>query len=413
VQELRSFGKLKFIVLKDREGFFQATLPQKVVSAEIFQDFDKLTKESCLLLEGTIQKAKQVQAGWELIPDKMDVLGLAKAPTPIDMSGKITSDLSVRLDYRFLDLRDPKKIAIFKIRGQMVRLSHEYFLKNGFINIQTPKLTTAGAESGATLFEVKYFKEKAFLSQSPQLYKQMGVLCGMEKVYDIGAVFRAESSHTTRHVTEFTGIDFEMGHIKSEDDVMDVIEDYMKFLIKGLNQECKEQLELLDIKIKVPKKIPRVPMAEAKQWLAEKGKKLPPEADLDPEGEKMLGEMIQKKFKEDFVFVTLFPWEQRPFYHMRPEGDPTTTKSFDLLWNGLEVATGSQREHRIKTLEAQAKEKGVNLKEMKDYAIMFEYGALPHGGVGMGLDRFIEAALGLDNIREGIYLPRDPLRLTP
>ncbi len=413
VEETRTFGGLKFIILRDKEGTCQITVPKKAVSEEIFNNVDAITKESVILAEGLVKESKQARLGVELIPEKLEIVSLAGTPTPIDMSGKIASDLSVRLDYRFLDLRDEKRRAIFKIRSKVYKFCCEYFDKEGFTNINTPKITSAGVESGAELFEVKYFDKKAYLAQSPQIYKQMMVAAGFEKVYELGAVFRAEKSHTTRHVTEFTGLDLEQGFIESEQEVMDTVDGLMKYLIKRVNEECPKELELLGIKLTEPKQIPRITMKEAEALLKKEGLKLSEFGDLDSEGEKSLGKIIKEKYDSDFVFVCNYPWSIRPFYHMRPENDAKGTKSFDLIWNGTEIATGAQREHRYEILKKQAKEKGLDLDRMEDYANIFKYGCPAHGGCGLGLDRIIECMLKLDNIREAILLPRDTERLKP
>ncbi len=413
VQDIRLIGGLKFLVVKDREGFFQITLPKKAVSPEIFAVPDKLTKESVVLVEGEVKAAAQAAGGIEVIPARLEVVSLAGAPTPLDTSGKIASGLDARLDYRFLDLRNHKSIALFKLRAKMLKYVIDYFDAQGFFNINTPKLTSAGVESGAELFEVKYFDRKAYLAQSPQIYKQMMVCAGFEKVFEIGAVYRAEKSQTTRHLTEFTGVDFEMGFIDSFQEPMDVIEGMFKHVLAELNRNCAAELALFDRKPLVPKKIPRITMDEAKKLLAERGKKIPAGEDLDPEAERLIAKIVKEKFGEEFVFVTHYPYSKRPFYHMKPAGQPDVTLSFDLIWNGIEVSTGAQREHRYEVLKAQAQEKGLDLDAMTDYANLFKYGAPPHGGAGLGLDRFVECLLELDNIREGILLPRDPVRLTP
>ncbi|MFH1588723.1 MAG: aspartate--tRNA(Asn) ligase, partial [Candidatus Diapherotrites archaeon] len=413
VNEIRSFGGIKFISLRDRNGLMQITLPKKEVSEELFSLIDSITKESVLLIEGKTQKTNQMDSGFEVIPEKIELLSKADAPIPLDISGKIESDLSSRFDWRFIDLRTRKNNAVFKIRGKSTRILFDFFDSKGFTIMQTPKTTSAGVESGAELFELKYFDRKGFLSQSPQIYKQMMVVAGFEKVFEIGPVFRAEKSHTTRHLTEFTGVDFEMSFIKSEHDVMDVIEEMMKDLIARLKDECKKELEFLKVTLIVPKKIPRIEMSEAKKLLKEKGKILEKDDDLDAEAEKLLGEIIKEKFKEEFVFVINYPWSVRPFYHMKPENDANGTNSFDLIWNGVEIATGAQREHRYEILKKQGKEKGVDLDKMKDYASIFKYGCPPHGGVGLGLDRIIQRMLKIENIKEALMLPRDPERLTP
>ncbi len=412
IHEIRDLGKLKFLILKDKSGIIQITLPKGHVPEEALKASERLTKESVVLAEGAVKEAKQAPGGFEIVPEKLEVLSLAEAPTPIDTSGKIETDLSKRLDHRFLDLRNEKSLAVFKVRSKFFKALVEFFDKEGFTNVNTPKITSAGAESGSELFPVVYFDKEAFLSQSPQLYKQSMVCAGFERVYEIAPVFRAENSNTPRHQTEFTGVDFEMGFIKDFKDVMDVIEEMVKYTLKRVKEECREELALWKLDIKIPKRIPRISMQEAKQMLADAGKKIPEKEDLDSEGEKMLGELVKKKFGEEFVFVTLYPVEKRPFYHYYSK-DGKTTDSFDLIWNGVEIATGAQREHRYDVLKQHASEKGVNLDEMGFYAEIFKYGAPPHGGVGFGLDRMIQRLFEFENIREAVLLPRDPERIAP
>ena len=241
----------------------------------------------------------------------------------------------------------------------------------------------------------------------------MFVVSGLEKVYSIEPIFRAEKSHTTRHLTEFTGIDLEMGFIENENDVMNVVERYFHFLLSSIKTECAPELDALGVTIDVPHEIPRVSIKDARNTLAKKGKTIPENDDLDAEGEKMMGEHIKETQKCDFVFMLDYPWTKRPFYHMRPEKDPTVTKSFDLLYKGVEIGTGAQREHRLNVLVAQAQEKGIDMMKMPFYRDIFRYGCPPHGGIGLGLDRIVKQMLNLDNVKEAILLPRDPERLTP
>ncbi|MEK6812887.1 MAG: aspartate--tRNA(Asn) ligase, partial [Nanoarchaeota archaeon] len=331
----------------------------------------------------------------------------------IEIQEETTTNIDKRLDYRFLDVRRKKITAIFKVRSELARSTVEFFSSQGFIQIQTPKLTASGVESGAEEFKIPYFSKTASLAQSPQVYKQMFVVSGLEKVFEIGPIFRAEKSHTTRHLTEFIGIDFEMGFIEDEHDVMDVTEEYFKYVLKHLQKSCKNELELLQANLKIPKKIPRLDIKEIRALLKEKGKVIPEDEDLDAEGERLLGEIVQKQYGEEFIFALGYPWKKRPFYHMRPENNLKSTKSFDLLYRGVEIATGAQREHRLEVLEKQAKEKGIDLHKMKFYRDIFRWGACMHGGAGLGLDRITEQLLNLGNIREAILLPRDPERLTP
>ena len=413
VDKVRDLGGLKFFMLRDREGLLQVTAKKGDVPDEMLSNMLSLNREDVVTVKGKSREAKQAPGGVEVVPDSIEVISKADSPIPIETGGKIKTGIDKRLDYRFLDLRNPIHSAIFKIRSVTYKAVVDYFDGLGFTNINTPKMTVAGVESGAELFPIVYFNKEAFLSQSPQIYKQMMVAAGFEKVYEIAPVFRAEKSHTTRHVTEFTGIDFEMGFIKDMHDVMDINEGMVKAIITEVLKKCKKELAHFDIDLKVPKKIPRITMKEAKELLTTKGKKFTENDDLDAEGEKMLGDIIREKHKEDFVFVYDYPWKKRPFYHMKPEDNPNVTSSFDLIWNGIEIATGAQREHRYDVLKKQAAEKGVDLDAMADYANVFKYGCPPHGGTGLGLDRLIECMLKLDNIREAILLPRDPERLTP
>jgi len=415
VEAVRVQGKIGFLLLKDRNGITQVFL-----NPALAKEFGTLNKESVVLIEGIVNKRpenqirKEMKTGEvELAAEKITLLTKAETPLPIEISEETTTNIDKRLDYRFLDLRRKKVQAIFKIRSKIIGITTQFYINEGFISINTPKLTKSGVESGAEEFKMDYFGKKASLAQSPQVYKQMFVVSGLEKVFEIGTIFRAEKSHTTRHLTEFVGIDFEMGFIKDEHDVMNVIERYIKFLTKSVNEQCSEELTTLGIEVNVPEKIPRLEFNEIRILLKEKGKEVPENDDLDAEGEKILGEIVKEKYNSDFVFALNYPWNKRPFYHMRPEGDEKGTKSFDLIYNGVEIGTGAQREHRIEILEKQCAEKGIDLKKLDFYRDIFRYGTIPHGGVGLGLDRIVEQMLHLDNIREAILLPRDPDRLTP
>jgi aspartyl-tRNA synthetase len=411
VHDTRDLKKVRFLVLKDVTGRTQVTGVESKTDKDTFELLDNLKRESAVEITGTVKDSKQAPGGKEILPDKLTIISEAADPLPIDVSDFSKTELPIRLDNRCLDTRRQKISPIFKIRSAIYKNIVNFFYENKFTIINTPKITTIGLESGAESFEVKYFKKKASLAQSPQFYKQMFVMGGFERVFEIGQVYRAEKSHTTRHLTEFTGVDFEMGFIKDENDVMDMIENMLKTMLKKVEEDCRADLETMKIELKVPKKIPRIPMGELKEMLSEKGKKLKENDDLDAEAEKMIGEYILETYGEEFVFVTNYPWEVRPFYHMKPEGDPRGTRSFDLLYKGVEIATGAQREHRLEVLKDQAKQKGMEVDEI--YAEIFKYGAIPHGGVGFGLDRITQRLLNLENVREATLLPRDPERLTP
>ena len=411
VHDTRALGKVKFLVLRDVTGRIQTVAFKGETPEEAFEKIGKINRESCIVIDGVVKDSKQAPGGKEIGVEKVELLNSSEEQIPIDVSDFSKTELPKRLDYRFLDTRRKEPSAIFKIRSSIYRHIVDFYHDNGFTIINTPKITTIGLESGAESFVVNYFNKKAVLAQSPQFYKQMFVNGGFERVFEIGQVYRAEKSHTTRHLTEFTGVDFEMGFIKNENDVMDMIENMLKYVIAKVKEERKTELAELKVELKVPNKIPRVPMPELKKMLAELGKKLSEEDDLDAEAERMLGEYALKEFGEEFIFVTNYPAKVRPFYHMRPENDKKGTRSFDLLWRGVEIATGAQREHRLDILRVQADEKGVKIPQI--YEEIFKFGACPHGGVGFGLDRITQRMLNLENVREGLLLTRDTERLTP
>src|SRR3989344_3532071 len=415
VETIRVQGKIGFLLLRDRTGITQVFL-----NPEQAKEFGNLPVESVVLVNGEVkarpanQVKKEMSTGEiEISTSSLEIISKSETPLPIIIAEQTSTNIDKRLDYRFLDLRRKKIESIFKIRSKVFALTTEFFINEGFINIQTPKLTASGVESGAEEFKIPYFGKTASLAQSPQIYKQMFVVSGLERVYEIGPIFRAEKSHTTRHLTEFVGIDFEMGFIESEEDIMKLIEKYLSYVLTEIQKSCKEELQRLGVVVSVPTKIPRLSLREARKILKEKGKIIPEHEDLDAEGERMIGAYVKEKYKCDFVFMLDYPWTKRPFYHMRPEKDNSVTKSFDLVYKGVEIATGAQREHRLEILEAQCKEKGLDLTKMPFYRDIFRYGCPPHGGVGLGLDRITERLLDLGNIREAILLPRDPERLTP
>ncbi len=293
----------------------------------------------------------------------------------------------------------------------------DFWYKYEFIEIHSPKLMETASESGAELFKVEYFDRTAYLAQSPQFYKQMAMAAGFDKVFEIGPVFRANPSFTSRHDTEFTSVDVEMAWISSHEDIMNFEEQWLLYVLSVIKSDLGDKiLEFYDVSITIPDiPFPRVTMIEAYRILSDMGYVIPraEKGDLDPEGERILSNYIKKKFNHEFVFVTDYPANIRAFYHMRHEDEPSLTKSFDLLWNGLEVTTGAQREHRIEILISQAQERGLSLASLSHYLDFFRFGCPPHGGYGFGLSRMLMILLGLKNVREATYLYRGPNRLSP
>ena len=416
VATVRNYGKIAFIDLRDREGITQLFL-----NKDLAKEYSTLHPESVILVHGKVNARPANQVNQEMSTGAVEVevkdltlVTEAEAPLPIEVKEDTTTQIDKRLDYRFLDVRREHVNSIFLVRSKILMATVEFFDKAGFVAIQSPKLTASGVESGAEEFKLPYFGKTAALAQSPQVYKQMFVVSGLEKVYEIGPVFRAEKSHTTRHLTEFTGIDMEMGFIDSEEDVMKVVEHYFASLLSSLKKNSAEYFKKLGVTIDVPKlPFPRLSLHEARKILMQKGKVMPENDDLDADAEKMIGEYVKEKYKTDFVFMLDYPWAKRPFYHMQSDREKNCTKSFDLLYKGVEIGTGAQREHRLDILEKQAKEKGIDLKNMPFYRDIFRFGCPPHGGVGLGLDRITAQMLDLSNVREAILLPRDPERLTP
>ncbi|MEK6839982.1 MAG: amino acid--tRNA ligase-related protein, partial [Nanoarchaeota archaeon] len=302
VDSIRVQGKIGFLLLRDRYGITQVFL-----NPSLAKEFGTVSKESVVMVEGEVKKRPDNQVrkemstgGIEVSANTIEVLNAAETPLPIDL-GQDTTAIDKRLDYRFLDLRQEKVQDIFIIRSKIARATADYFDHQGFVAIHTPKLTASGVESGAEEFKIPYFGKTASLAQSPQIYKQMFVVSGLEKVYEIAPIFRAEKSHTTRHLTEFIGIDLEMGFIKDEHDVMKVVEEYLISLLTTIKKECAVELEKLGVTIDLPKTIPKLSLIEARKILKEQGKKIPEDDDLDAEGERMIGEYVKKKHKSDFV----------------------------------------------------------------------------------------------------------------
>ncbi len=410
VRNIRAHKGVIFVDLCDISDIMQIVF---VAGNNNYDMIEKLQLESVIEVVGALQekpnKDKEAPKDYELAVEEVKLISAAEENLPIPVLTKTDNEANLdnRFDWRWLDLRRQENQMIFKLWSKLEEGFRDYFLANNFIQIYTPCFMNTASESGSEVFEVKYFEKKAYLSQSPQFYKQMAMSSGLEKVFTFGPVFRAEPSFTSRHVTEFTGWDFEISYINSHINVMDVEEE---LLVSGF----KKVKEDLNLEIEVPSQpFPRITLAEAKKKLKEAGVKSEKDFDFSTEEEKELGDIIKKETGHDFVFVTDYPIEARPFYHMRYEDKPEITKSFDLLYRGLEITTGAQREHRVEVLEKQALEKGMNLEELKDYINFFRYGCPSHGGVGIGPARIIMKILGLNNIKEACFLPRDVKRLTP
>ncbi len=417
LQALRDQKKMQFLVVRDISGAVQVVF-EKSADAALAEQISCLTPKSVVTISGLVVANPVVKlGGLEIQLAGLRVDSPAATPLPLDPSAADLPALDYRLDWRFLDLRRPENLLMFKVQTTALMAMREYWVRQGFIEIQSPKLMGSPSESGAELFEVPYFERKAYLAQSPQFYKQMGIAAGFEGIFEIGPVFRADPSFTSRHMTEFTSVDMEMGNIESHEDVMAFQESWLAYIIGRVKETHGAAiLERFGVDIEVPAlPFPRISMARAQDILKEAGYQVPAEkkGDIDPGGERILGQWVKEHLDHDYLFLTDWPASVRPFYHMRYEQEPGVTRSFDLIAKGLEITTGAQREHRYDVLVAQALEKGLHLEPIQFYLDFFKYGCPPHGGFGFGLSRFLMVLLNIANIRETVYVFRGPTRLQP
>jgi aspartyl-tRNA synthetase len=413
INTLRLQRQLQFVLVRDHTGTVQVTHRRGGQADPIEAALETATVESAVKVTGKVIDAPQVKlGGLEIIPESVEIVSRAEAPLPIDEH----TNLDQRLDCRFLDLRRPAQHLIFQVQTTVEHAMRAVAAAEGFTELHTPKLMGTASESGAEVFRVAYFDRVAYLAQSPQFYKQMAIAGGIDKVFEIGPVFRAEPSFTARHATEFTGVDVEIAWIDGVEDVMAFEERMLsRVLAEVAGQHGEAIREHFGASATVPQlPFPRITMADALAKLRATGWDADgTREDLDPEGERTLSALIAQETGSEFVFVTRFPATVRPFYHLRPADDPSVTESFDLLWKGIEITTGAQREHRYDVLVAQAREKGMDLGPLASYVNCFRFGTPPHGGLGMGLSRVLMVLLGLPSIREASFLFRGPNRLEP
>ncbi|HBT74838.1 TPA: aspartate--tRNA(Asn) ligase [Candidatus Wolfebacteria bacterium] len=411
-QAIRDQGGIMFIVLRDITG-----TAQLVISGELLEAARSIQLESVIEVVGQVATETKSHSGVGIQVSELTILSMAEPELPIPVVEKsdAPTDQQIRLDWRFLDIRKPEKALLFKVWTELERSFIEYCTEQEYIEIHSPKLMSTPSEGGAELFEVQYFERKAYLAQSPQFYKQMAMAGGFEKVFEIGPVFRAEPSSTPRHATEFNGFDLEKSFITSHQDIIQEEERLIVHALTNIKTKYGEEIKRLyqrDVHIPVIP-FPQLTVAQAKEILGKLGITSEKEGDLSPEEEREISKYIKETHGHEFVFITEYPASVRAFYHMRLEDKPDITKSFDLLWNGIEITTGAQREHRLEILIRQAKEKGIGTESLQFYFDFFKYGCPPHGGFGAGPERMIMKLFGLDSIREASYIYRGMKRLTP
>ena len=416
VENIRNKSKMAFIVLKDITGKVQITV-EKGENEALDNAVNQLTLDSVITVVGKAVESEYVKLGGvEIYPREIIVHSIA-APLPIDREarkGHERSSIDQRIDYRWVDLRTEANQLLFKVQTVLVGAMREFLLERRFMEIHTPKLIGAASESGADVFEVKYFDRKAYLAQSPQFYKQMAMASGFERIFEVGPVFRAEKSFTSKHTTEFSGFDLEFSFIESFRDVMTLQQELLTFALSKVKEAYGEDIErVFGMPLTVPTTpFPVVKLRDLYDALEKEFGYVAPEeekGDLTTEAERLSYDWVKKHYNHEFLFVTDYSAEKRAFYHMRDENG--VPQGYDLIWRGVEITTGAQREHRYEVLKAQAQERGLE-EDVKFYLEFFKYGCPPHGGFGLGIDRLTMLLLGL-TIKDAMFLFRSPSRLTP
>ncbi len=419
VDTVRDQKKVQFVVLRDESGAVQLVNPRQFSDAgdprdtPISDAISTVTHGSFVTVAGQLKHDERVKLGGieiEVSDFRVESHSIAEAPIAAD------SGIDKRMDWRFLDLRQPRNALVFRVQTTLEHAWRSYWIDNGYVEVHSPKLMGSASESNAELFSLDYFDTTAYLAQSPQFFKQMAQAAGFGRVFEIGPVFRADPSFTSRHATEFISIDAEVSWIESHEDIMRMQEE---LLIAGFTavkeKHGAEIAHLAGVDVTVPTApFPRIPLTEAKRIVAERGHRIErDDDDMDPEGERQIAAHVAENVGHEFVFLTDYPASIRPFYHMRSPSDSSVTRSYDLLWRGTEITTGAQREHRVDVLEAHAREKGIDPHELEFYFDFFRYGVPPHGGFGMGVGRVLMLLFNRSNLRDVSYLFRGPNRLTP
>lgn len=407
VHKIYDLGHVNFIKLRDKTGIIQLVADKSKL--------DGLRNEMSVEAKGKVAKNEKAPGGIELQLEEIKVIGKTYYDKlPFDINGrKINAALETQLDHRNVGLRAPRILAIFKIQEQIGDAFREYFKQNNFTEIHTSKILASGTEGGSELFTVNYFDHRAFLAQSPQFYKQMMVGAGFERVFEVGYAYRAELHNTYRHLNEYVSLDAEMGFIEDENEIMDIEEGFFNYLFKKLRENCSKELSMYNIEIPCEVKIPRIKLSDAQEIVFEKYGKRSPKGDLNAEGEVLFSKYVKEEYGSDFVFLTKYPISKRPMYTMPDPDIEGATRSFDLIYRGLEITTGGQRIHDYEMLVESIKKKGFSAEEFEFYTDNFKYGMPPHGGFAIGLERLTMKILGLENIREASLLPRDMKRITP
>jgi len=405
VLNVRSLGNIIFLVVQDYTGTIQVVFEKNV----------EVKMGEAVAINGLVKKEPRAKGGYEIQGEKLEIVSHIIEELPFDLArNELNLNINTLLDMRVLSLRHPKVQAIFKLYDILLKGYETIMREENFTEIKTPKILGSATEGGANFFKVKYFEKEATLAQSPQFYKQ--IMVGVfERVFEVGSAFRAEPHFTTRHVNEYISLDAEMGFIQDFSDVVRMLNKVMKKIFKLLEKDGQPYLDMYKVKIsEVPNEIPCVKLTEIKKIIKQEyGYEIPEDTDIDPKGESLAGKYAKEKFNSDFIFITHYPWSDRPFYTMPSAEIPEETCGFDLLFKGLEIATGSQRIHTYNQLMDNMRKKKIKSAGMEFYLEVFKYAMPPHGGWALGSERIIQQILGLDSVKEAILFPRDVKRLTP
>jgi len=413
VHEIRDLGGIIFALIRDREGIAQATLFKKTTPAELIGVVKSLSRESVVTVTGEVKLEKKAPGGYEIIPEKINLLSKAASPLPMDTTGKVDADLETRLDSRFIDLRRPKVQAIFRIRHHVLQSVRSFLANEGFIEVTTPKVVATATEGGTALFPITYFEREAFLNQSPQLFKQMLMSAGFDRVFEIGPIFRAEEHDTRKHLNEVTSIDIEAS-FTDHNQAMQILERLVTHVYTEISTQAKNTLKELKTTPKIPEPpFERLKYTEAIEIATTRGEELVWGEDLTTAAETIIAEVINETTNTDHYFIIDWPTETKPFYAMPQETKPEISKAFDLMHRNIELSSGAQRIHNTEQLTERIKEQGLEPEDFKSYLQPFKYGMPPHAGWGLGLERLLMTLLNIENIRNTVLFPRDRKRLSP
>ncbi len=414
VHDVRALGGISFVLLRNSKGIIQIAAPKKSVPREVQEVVAGLHQEDVITCIGVVKESEVARNGFEILPEKVTVVARASVPLPLDPRGVTPAALDTRLSWRTLDLRRREGTAVFKIENTLVSAMEAYLRENGFIRVFTPSIIGGTSEGGSEVFKIDYYGRPAFLRQDPQLHRQLTIAGGFDRIYDLGANWRAELSHTPRHISEHRTMAPEMAFIEDERDTMKIEEGMVVASMKAIIERCGEELGTLGVELDDPSRpFPEFQFPDVYELLEGQGRRVPRGEDLDTESQRVLGEYAKKEFGSDFFFLNRFPSKIKPFYVMKVDEDPEWARSVDLVYKGVELSSGGQREHRHEKILKQMREKGMDEASLKWFTDPFRYGVPPHGGYSFGIERFTAGLANLSSVKEAALFPRDPERLQP